>query len=144
MGLRDDVVPVLQNSELFAGYSRGELEALAPQFDEQTFLADHRIVTEGRAGMDFFIILEGEAEVGIDGRAVARLHPGDFFGEVAVLDEGPRTATVRAVTQLRALGLPNKEFKPFLLENPRFAVNVLQAVARRFRGVVTAANQQPV
>lgn len=139
--LRDDVVPALEQSPLFVGHSRAEIAAMAAEFDEQTFLADHRIVSEGMAGMDFFIILEGIAEVMKDGRVVATLQPGDFFGEVAALDDGPRTASVRTDTRLRCLGLPNGAFKAFLLAHPHFCVNVMQVVIRRFRAVVTSAKQ---
>lgn len=142
MGLRDDVVPTLQGSALFNGYSRKEIAKLVEDFDEQVFQADHRIVSEGRMGMDFFIILEGEAEVvGPDGAVSAHLRAGDFFGEVAALDDGPRTASVRTVSQLRCLGLPNGTLRKFLLEHPLFTVNVMHAVVRRFRAVVTSASQ---
>ena len=114
----------------------------AEEFDEQTFMADRGIVTEGLKGMDFFLILDGEAIVHHDGEELARLHPGDFFGEVAALDDGPRTASVRTVSQVRCLGLPNGTFKTFLERNPRFAINVLHAVVRRFRAVVTSAPQR--
>lgn len=142
MTVRDDVVPALESSALFAGYSRRDIEGMAGQFDDQTFLAEHRIVTEGLGGMDFFIILQGTAQV-VDGggRVVATLGAGDFFGEVAALDDGPRTATVRAVEQTRCLGLPNRTLRRFLLDHPLFTVNVMHQVVRRFRAVVTSAPQ---
>jgi CRP-like cAMP-binding protein len=137
--VRDDVVPALQRSALFSGFSGKKLAEMAKRFDEEHYLADKRIVTEGMQGMEFFIILEGEAEV-VDegGTPVARLGPGDFFGEVAALDDGPRTASVRTVTPLRCLGLANGTFKTFLLDYPLFAVNLLPQVVRRFRAVVTS------
>lgn len=137
--VRDDVVPTLERSALFAGFSRKQLQDIAQRFDEQNFLSDRGIVTEGLEGMDFFIILEGSAHVVQDGRTTATLQPGDFFGEVAALDDGPRTATVRTDTNLRCLGLPNGQFKQFLLDYPLFAVNLLHQVVRRFRAVVTSA-----
>ena len=140
--LRDDVVPILERSPLFLGYSRNEIKKLAEEFDEQTFMADRGVITEGRHGMEFFLILEGEALVHQDGTELARLEPGDFFGEVAALDDGPRTASVRTVTQVRCLGLPNGTFRGFLERNPRFAINVLHAIVRRFRAVVTLAPQK--
>ena len=140
--LRDDVVPILERSPLFMGYSHAEIKKLAEDFDEQTYLPDKGVLTEGLTGMDFFLILEGTARVQHEGRDIARLEPGDFFGEVAALDDGPRTASVRTETQVRALGLPNGSFKTFLEKNPRFAINVLHAVVRRFRAVVTSASQE--
>jgi CRP-like cAMP-binding protein len=137
--VRDDVVPALERLPLFAGFDRKELNALAERFDEQTFLPEHGVLTEGMTGMEFFIILEGTAEVIHDGAAIATLQPGDFFGEVAVLDGGPRTASVRATERLRCLGLPNGSFRQVLLDYPLMAVNLLPAVIRRFRAVMTAA-----
>lgn len=140
--LRDDVVPILERSPLFLGYSRAEIKKLAEEFDEQTYMADKGVLTEGMTGMDFFLILEGTARVQRDGQEIAKLQPGDFFGEVAALDDGPRTASVRTESQVRALGLPNGTFKTFLERNPRFAINVLHAVVRRFRAVATSARQE--
>lgn len=136
---RDDVVPVLERSALFSGFNRKQLLEIANRFDEEHYLADHRIVTEGMQGMEFFFIIDGwAAVVDEDGSTVATLGPGDFFGEVGALDDGPRTKSVRTVTALRCLGLPNGSFKQFLLDYPLFAVNLLHQVVRRFRAVVTS------
>jgi CRP/FNR family transcriptional regulator, cyclic AMP receptor protein len=137
--VRDDVVPALQRLPLFAGFDRKELTKLAERFDEQSFLPEHGVLTEGMQGMEFFIILDGNAEVIHDGAVIATLKPGDFFGEVAVLDGGPRTASVRALDRLRTLGLPNGSFKQLLLDYPLMAVNLLPQVIRRFRAVMTTA-----
>jgi CRP/FNR family transcriptional regulator, cyclic AMP receptor protein len=139
--VRDDVVPALQRLPLFAGFDRKELTRLAERFDEQTFLPEHGVLTEGMSGMEFFIILEGTAEVIHEGRTTATLQPGDFFGEVAVLDGGPRTASVRATSRLRCLGLPNGSFRQVLLDYPLMAVNLLPQVIRRFRAVMTTASE---
>jgi CRP-like cAMP-binding protein len=137
--VRDDVVPALERLPLFAGFDRKELTKLAERFDEQTFLPEHGVLTEGMSGMEFFIILDGTAEVIHDGNVIATLQPGDFFGEVAVLDGGPRTASVRALDRLRTLGLPNGSFRQLLLDYPLLAVNLLPQVIRRFRAVMTTA-----
>jgi CRP/FNR family transcriptional regulator, cyclic AMP receptor protein len=137
--VRDDVVPALERLPLFAGFDRKELTKLAERFDEQTFLPEHGVLTEGMSGMEFFIILEGSAEVIHDGSVIATLQPGDFFGEVAVLDGGPRTASVRALDRLRTLGVPNGGFRQVLLDYPLMAVNLLPQVIRRFRAVMTTA-----
>src|SRR5258708_24006816 len=120
--VRDDVVPALERLPLFAGFDRKELTRLAERFDEQTSLPEHGVLTEGMTGMEFFIILDGTAEVIHDGTVIATLNPGDFFGEVAVLDGGPRTASVRALDRLRTLGLPNGSFRQVLLDYPLMAV----------------------
>jgi CRP/FNR family transcriptional regulator, cyclic AMP receptor protein len=135
MGARDDVLPVLQQSPLFAGLARDELREIAETFDEATFLPEHGVLHESRHGLDFFLILDGTARVDADGVAVARLGPGDFFGEVSALDGGPRTASVRAESMLRCLVLPNGVFRDFLLAHPRVAVNMIPELVRRFRSV---------
>jgi CRP-like cAMP-binding protein len=140
--VRDDVVPALERLPLFAGFDRKELTKLAERFDESTFLPEHGVLTEGMSGMEFFIILEGTAEVVHEGKVTARLQAGDFFGEVAVLDGGPRTASVRATERLRCLGLPNGSFRQVLLDYPLMAVNLLPQVIRRFRAVMTTASSE--
>ncbi|TMC50752.1 MAG: cyclic nucleotide-binding domain-containing protein [Chloroflexi bacterium] len=140
--VRDDVVTTVERSPLFAGFPRKQLQEMVQRFDDQTFLAEHGVVSEGMHGMEFFLILEGSAEVVVDGTVLATLQPGDFFGEVAALDDGPRTASVRTATKLRCLGLPNRTFKQFLLDYPLFAVNMLPTVVRRFRAVMTSAKSQ--
>jgi CRP/FNR family transcriptional regulator, cyclic AMP receptor protein len=140
--VRDDVVPALERLPLFAGFDRKELGKLAERFDEQTFLPEHGVLTEGMSGMEFFIILEGTAEVIHEEKTIATLKPCDFFGEVSVLDGGPRTASVRATERLRCLGLPNGSFRQVLLDYPLMAVNLLPQVIRRFRAVMTTASTE--
>ena len=141
--IRDDVVPALQGSPLFAGLSRDELLQVAERFDDATYLAGHGILTEGLSGPDFFIILEGEADVIVGGEVVYHYGPGDFFGEVAALDGKERTATVKATTRLRCLTLGDGTFRQFLIENPVIAVNLLPEIVRRFRSVATAGKPGP-
>ncbi|MBV8301905.1 MAG: cyclic nucleotide-binding domain-containing protein [Candidatus Dormibacteraeota bacterium] len=130
---REDVIPTLERMPLFRGIDRKELQRIAGEFDDATYLAGHGILTEGMSGPEFFVILEGTASVQIDGDEVATLGPGDFFGEVAALDGGPRTASVRAETQLRCVTLPVNGLRQFLLEHPVVAVNLVPEIARRFR-----------
>jgi CRP/FNR family cyclic AMP-dependent transcriptional regulator len=134
---REDVIPTLQRMALFRGLSGRELRDVANRFDDSTYLADHGILTEGMQGPEFFIILDGSASVIIDGEKVATLGPGDFFGEVAALDGGPRTATVKADTQLRCITLPVGGLRQFLLDHPVVAVNLVPEIARRFRSAIT-------
>jgi CRP-like cAMP-binding protein len=135
---REDVLPTLQRMPLFRGLSPEELQDVAGELDDAVYLAGHGVLTEGMQGPEFFIILEGTASVLIDGEAVADLGPGEFFGEVAALDGGPRTASVRADTQLRCLTLPVGGLRTFLLEHPVVAVNLVPEIARRFRNVTAA------
>jgi CRP-like cAMP-binding protein len=130
---REDVIPTLEGMPLFRGLSPSELEELAGEFDDATFLSGHGVITEGMQGPEFFIILDGSASVLIDDQVVATLGRGDFFGEVAALDGGPRTATVKADSQLRTVTLPVGGLRPFLLDHPLVAVNLVPEIARRFR-----------
>ena len=133
---REDVLPTLESMTLFRGIDRKELQRIAGELDDATYLAGHGILTEGMSGPEFFVILEGTASVHIDGDAVATLGPGDFFGEVAALDGGPRTASVRAETRLRCVTLPVNGLRQFLLEHPVVAVNLVPEIARRFRSAI--------
>jgi CRP-like cAMP-binding protein len=133
--VRDDVIPILERSSLFAGLSGAQIRSAADRFDDSTYLADHGVLTEGLSGPDFFIILEGEADVLVDGTVIHHLGPGDFFGEVAALDGKERTASIKATTRLRCLTLGNGGFRQFLIDNPVIAVNLLPEIVRRFRSV---------
>ncbi|MBJ7595389.1 MAG: cyclic nucleotide-binding domain-containing protein [Candidatus Dormibacteraeota bacterium] len=139
--VRDDVIPTLEKSSLFAGMSRDQIRAAADRFDDSTYLAGHGVLKEGLSGPDFFIILEGNADVIVDGNVVHHLAPGDFFGEVAALDGKDRTASIKATTRLRCLTLGDGSFRRFLIENPIIAVNLLPEIVRRFRSV--APHAQP-
>jgi len=136
---RDDVLGLLGTSQLFTGLDTQELGRIAGELDEQHYLAGRRILTEGMTGVEFFLVVEGSAAVESGDRTVATLGPGDFFGEVAALDHGPRTATVRATSALRCLTLPNGALMGFLLDHPRFALNMLHASVRRFKAAMTSA-----
>ncbi len=98
--LRDDTIPHLQRSPLFTGFGEAELAAMCNDLSEGVYRPGHRILSQGGAGMEFFLILDGTAEVDVDGEVVATLEGGDFFGEVAALGEGAHTATVRATRSL--------------------------------------------
>jgi CRP/FNR family transcriptional regulator, cyclic AMP receptor protein len=135
---REDVIPTLEKMPLFRDVNGRELRDVAARFDDATYLAGHGVLTEGMTGPEFFIILDGTASVLIDDQVVATLGPGDFFGEVAALDGGPRTASVRAETQLRTVTLPVNGLRQFLLDHPVVAINLLPEIVRRFRNVTTA------
>jgi CRP-like cAMP-binding protein len=135
--IREDVLPTLESSPLFRGLSRKQLHDVVDRFDDAQYLAGHGILTEGMQGPEFFIILEGSASVSMDGKHLATLGPGGFFGEVAALDGGPRTASVKADTRLRCLTLPVGGLRQFLLDYPLVAVNLLPEIVRRFRSAQT-------
>ncbi len=92
---------------------------------------------EGEAGVGFFVVVDGSATVSVGGEERATIGPGDSFGEMALLDEGPRSATIVAATDLRCLALSAWEFKPFVEENPSVAWAMLQTLAARLRALET-------
>jgi CRP/FNR family cyclic AMP-dependent transcriptional regulator len=126
-------VETLAQVPLFAGMGKKELERLAKQMHERAFEEGHTVVEEGMTGAGFFVIAEGNATVSIGGEVKSTLGPGDYFGEVALIDEGRRSASITAATDLRCYGLTPWEFKPFVEEHPDVAWALLQTLARRLR-----------
>jgi len=136
-----DLTPVLQRSPLFEGMQPREIGAAVRAFDEQSFNAGHRITLEGLRGSDFYVITSGRARVTVEGWKVATLEAGDFFGELGVLGDGLRFATVSAETPLRCLVLPNDGLEALIVEHPRIGVNLLRQVINRFHDL--AGRRQP-
>jgi CRP-like cAMP-binding protein len=127
------VLDAVAASPLFAGMPIAEIADVIDEFDQQQFGAGRRIVLEGHSGTDFFLIVEGRAEVMVTGRALLMLEQGDCFGEIGVLSGGNRVATVRAITPLRCLVLANGDLEPLLVDHPRVGVNLLHGLVERFR-----------
>jgi CRP/FNR family cyclic AMP-dependent transcriptional regulator len=123
----------LKKVPLLAGLSDRELERLAGQLHERRFPAGSTVVSEGATGTGFFVITEGEGEVEVGGQVRSKLGPGDYFGEMALIDEGIRSATITAVTDLTCYGMTPWEFKPFVDEHPEVAWTLLQNMTRRLR-----------
>jgi len=125
-------IDVLARVPLLSGLERKDLERLARELKPRTFAAGQNATEEGQGGVAFWIILSGTASVTVGGAARAALGPGDFFGEMALLaEDGIRTATVTALTDLACAGLTVWEFKPFLQEHPDAAWRILRAMADR-------------
>ena len=118
---------------LFADLRWPELEAVAHTVEEEVFGEGQRAIRQGLSGSAFYIVLEGEASVLVDGTERARLGRGDFFGEISALTGEIPTADVRAETVLRCLMLPGSQLEPFLLEHPTVMLRMLHAEARRVR-----------
>ena len=131
---------LLQSVPLFAELDRRELETLARSFKERTFSAGQTVAAEGKGGIGFFLIGDGEAGVTVRGEERATLRAGDYFGEVALIDEGSRTATITAKTDLRCYGLTSWEFRPLVEGNASIAWKLLGTLAKRLR----AAEQREI
>jgi CRP/FNR family cyclic AMP-dependent transcriptional regulator len=124
------VAEELRAVRLFTGLSQRQLRQLARLVKERTFRPGVTVVEEGTmSGVGFFIVAEGEASVSVDGEEVARIGPGDHFGELALINEDARTASVTAVTRLRCHVIPFWDFRKFARDNPDVAWKLLQHVA---------------
>ncbi len=126
-------VELLQKVPLFSGLERGQLEQISKSFKERTFSAGDSVTTEGQGGVGFFVIGEGEVAYIVDGKETGRGGSGNYFGEVALIDDGPRTATVKATTDVTAYGLTPWDFRPLVEENASIAWELLLAMAKRLR-----------
>ena len=122
---------LLRNVSLFSELDEKDLESLAEEFNERRFSAGDKIALEGEGGLMFFIVESGEASVEVHGEEVATLGPGSAFGEIALIDRRPRTATVTAVSDLTTYGLPVFVFRPFVESRPLVAWKLLEAMADR-------------
>jgi pyruvate,water dikinase len=130
---RRDPVAVMQRVDLFAGMDRRQTEQIGRLLKERRFKKGETVIMEGSGGAAFFVIEAGEASVTNKGVEVAKLGPGDHFGEVALIDGGPRTATVTATTDLVCYGLTFWEFRPLVERNGTIGWKLLQALAKRLR-----------
>jgi CRP-like cAMP-binding protein len=127
----------LASVSLFSACSKKELQAVARASDQVDLAAGRALCEQGSIGREAFVILEGKAEVKRNGRKVATLGPGDTFGELALLDHGPRTATVTAVTPLKVLVIGAREFAGILDEVPPIAHKLLKSLAGMVRELDT-------
>ena len=136
MNGRSELVDTLGRLTLFADFTRSELESVAHTVDEEMFAEGQRVLRQGLSGSGFFVILEGNAAIHVNGEARWTLGPGDFFGETSLLTGGTPTADVVAASLLRCAVVPGPEFEQFLLAHPRFLYRLLQAEADRLRNAL--------
>jgi phosphoenolpyruvate synthase/pyruvate phosphate dikinase len=132
-----DPVASLSRVGLFADMDRRQAEQIARLLKERRFKQGETVIVEGSGGAAFFLIDSGEAKVSSKGVEVATLGPGDHFGEIALIDGGPRSATVTASTDLFCYGLTFWEFRPLVEGNGALAWKLLQALAKRLRAAET-------
>ncbi len=132
LGLRKDAkVKLISKVPLFGGLSRQELGLVASIADEIDLNKGKVLIREGERGREFFVLLEGEAEVRRKGKKLATRGAGEFFGEIALVSDVPRVATVTATTPVRALVITDRGFRNLVKESPQIALKVLAAVAER-------------
>ena len=131
-----DLVDNLARLALFADLTRPELEALAHTVDEEVFADGQRVLRTGLSGAGFFVILEGQASIQVDGEDRWTLGPGDFFGEASVLTGEPPSADVVAKGLLRCAIVPGPELERFLLGRPHLLLRLLRVEAQRLRSAL--------
>jgi len=124
---------------LFKGIAAAGLAMLAELAEPVDFPAGHVIARQGEIGTGFFVVVEGLVRVVRDGAIVARLGPGEFFGELSVLDRMPRNATVAAEVPTSCLALASWDFEKVLLDQPALTLAILRGVAARLRAVTESA-----
>jgi CRP/FNR family cyclic AMP-dependent transcriptional regulator len=131
--MRGAPVEVLQRVPLFADLSLEELQQIALLFKERDFEAGETIIQEGSGGSAFYVIEAGEATVTIQGTVRSRLGAGDFFGEIALIDDGTRMATITAASRLDCYGLTYWDFRPLVEANGVIGWKLLQRMAMMLR-----------
>jgi CRP/FNR family transcriptional regulator, cyclic AMP receptor protein len=131
----DHRIDLLRTVALFDGVDPDGLARIADRAIEVDFPADRTIVRQGEVGTGFFLVVSGRARVVRDGATIAELGPGDFFGELSLLDGQPRIATVTAEVPTSCLALASWEFEALLEAQPRLAIAILRGVAHRLRSV---------
>src|SRR5580658_5351297 len=133
-------VEALRRVPLFAELDRHEIEQIARLFKQRTFAEGETVVREGSGGAAFFLIDSGEATVSVAGAPRDTLGPGDYFGEIALIDEGTRSATITASTELACYGLTFWDFRPLVQENGAIGWKLLQSMAKKLRAAEHGAS----
>ena len=141
MAVKTDPTESLRRVPLFAGLDRKELELLGKLIKEQRYDKGAAIVKTGADGLGLYIIKEGKVAVIRNGQRVASMGPGEFFGEISVLDGGPRTADVRAESDTVCLTLVSWEVKPLLMENASISYKMLLELVKRLRSHAPSEHQ---
>jgi CRP-like cAMP-binding protein len=133
--MRSKKTDVLESVELFRSCTSKELEEIARITFETEVPEGRALCAEGERGLEFFVIIEGRAQVTRHGAEICELGPGQFFGEMALLDGGPRVAEVRAISPMRLLVLSRQEFEELLERVPRVSRRILSSMGGRLRQV---------
>jgi CRP/FNR family transcriptional regulator, cyclic AMP receptor protein len=124
-------IDLIKQAPLFGNCSKAELAEIAMIADELDLPEGRPLIRQGDRGREFFVLLEGEAAVSRDGETMATMRSGDFFGEIALVSDAPRTATVISTTPVRVLVVTDRAFRSLLEHSPGIQLKVLRALAER-------------
>jgi CRP-like cAMP-binding protein len=127
-----EAAELLKRVPLFADLEKKELQQIASSMKPRTFSPGQQIAVEGESGVGFFVIEDGQAKVTVHGDEVRTLGPGDYFGEVALITHGARTATVTADTELKTYGMTFWDFRPLVEDTPGIAWKLLQGAVKQY------------
>jgi len=139
----DSKIDLLSGLEMFEGLSRKQLGEIASLTTEIEVPAGRVLAEQGGHGEELFVIIQGEVSIAIDGSEVAKLGPGQFFGEMALIDGGVRIAGATTVTDTSLLVLSRPEFRTLLTDVPALAVPILEAVGKRLRENAARRGETP-
>jgi CRP/FNR family cyclic AMP-dependent transcriptional regulator len=128
---KDQKVDIIRRVPLFSRCNKKELAEIASHADEIDLPQGKQLIRQGERGREFFVLLEGEADVERDGEHIQTMGSGDFFGEIALVSKVPRTATVTATTPVRALVITDRDFRTLLEHSTEINLKVLEALAER-------------
>ena len=134
---RDAKVELIAHVPLFQHCSKSELKRIAGLADELDLPVGKVLIREGEPGREFFVLLDGRVDVSRKGQSLNTLQSGDFFGEVALVSNAPRNATITALTMLRVLVVTDRDFRNLLRESPQIQLKVLEALGDRIAPVET-------
>jgi CRP/FNR family transcriptional regulator, cyclic AMP receptor protein len=126
-------VDMLKKVPLFAGLDNKELQQIANSMRERKFRAGDTVTQEGAGGVGFFVVESGQADVQVGGETKGSVGPGDYFGEIALINESPRTATLTARTDMLCYGMTPWDFRPLVESNSNIAWKLLTAMAEKMR-----------
>jgi CRP-like cAMP-binding protein len=127
-----EAVDLLKRVPLFSDLEGKELQQIANSMKQRTFSAGQEIAVEGESGVGFFVIEDGNAKVTVHGEERRTLGPGDYFGEVALISQSARTATVTADTDLKTWGMTFWDFRPLVEDTPSIAWKLLQTAVKQY------------
>jgi len=137
----NEITQILQKAPLWSGLTEKELKIIARSFRELKYESGHTIVRKGERGLGFYVIADGAVEIRSDGTVLAKLGPGEYFGEMAILDKQPRTADVVTLEPSRCFGLTAWRFESIISTHPKMALKLLQESVRRLNMNVQTLNR---
>ena len=130
--MASEAAQLLRRVPLFSDLDDKEREEIAGSMKRRTFQAGQEIAVEGESGVGFFVIEDGQAKVSVHGDEVRRLGPGDYFGEIALIAQSARTATVTADSELRTYAMTFWDFRPLVEDTPGIAWKLLQGAVKQY------------